>query len=130
MMLPKVNRLRSKRDFKRTLSGQRIASGPYFAIYALLSFKEATSSTYLANQCPRIGFVVSKKVHKRAVIRNRLKRQFREIFRHWLSHSPQSASLSNYKNLVVIVRTTCVGTEYKVLEKALSRALRIPQSVL
>lgn len=30
----------------------------------------------------RLGVTVSKRVHKRAVVRNRLKRRMREIFRH------------------------------------------------
>jgi ribonuclease P protein component len=80
------------------------------------------------NKSPIIGFVVSKKVHKRAVVRNRLKRQFREIFRHWLLHASQSSSLSAYRSLVVIVRASSVGVDYQTLEKALSRALRIPKA--
>jgi ribonuclease P protein component len=31
----------------------------------------------------RLGVVVSKRVDKRAVVRNRIKRYFREIFRGW-----------------------------------------------
>ena len=124
-MLPKVNRLRAQRDFKKTLSGQRLASGRFFVIYALFPFSGPTAAI---NKSPLIGFVVSKKVHKRAVVRNRLKRQFREIFRHWLLHTSQSSSLSVYRSLVVIVRANSVGVDYQTLEKALSRALRIPKA--
>lgn len=63
------SRLKKPFDFKRVFRfGQKTVTR-YFVIYALT-----------ADQ-PRLGVVVSKKCSKRAVVRNRLKRGVREVFR-------------------------------------------------
>lgn len=36
---------------------------------------------------PRLGLAISRKVDKRAVVRNRIKRVIRETFRHWCAES-------------------------------------------
>ncbi|MBE9139865.1 ribonuclease P protein component [Nodosilinea sp. LEGE 07088] len=70
-MLPKLNRLRRSREFSQVYrQGRKAVSGHLIVRVwsAPLGSQEAP---------PRIGIVVSQKVHRRAVVRNRLKRQVR-----------------------------------------------------
>jgi ribonuclease P protein component len=130
-MLPRLNRLRAKRDFKRTMAGQRLASNGFFAIYGLLVPMSVNLSAIHPPASPvalRIGFVVSKKVHKRAVVRNRIKRRLREIFRLWLLCPQQAAALADWRSIVVIARPGSVDADYRTLERALTKSLRIPSA--
>jgi ribonuclease P protein component len=64
-------RLRSKTDFDRVFAGGRRRQSRFFRYTSLES---------LAG-CARLGMAVSRRVDKRAVVRNRLRRQIRESFR-------------------------------------------------
>lgn len=70
-MLPKLNRLKKKKDFDRVFkTGKGLKEG-------FLVFRAAKSS--LKNS--RFGFVVAKSVSKKANIRNKIKRRLRELVR-------------------------------------------------
>lgn len=70
-MLPKENRLKKEKEFKAVFKGGRTLKG------------KSVFLKYLANGTDktRIGFVVSKKISKLAVERNKAKRRMREIVR-------------------------------------------------
>ncbi len=70
-MLPKENRLKKKKEFETVFKSGRSVKGQDFFL------------KYLGNGTDKIkvGFVVSKKVSKKAVERNRAKRRLREVFR-------------------------------------------------
>ena len=69
-MLPAENRLKNKEDFSQIMrDGSRAKFGP------LMFFTQNTAS------CPRIGFVISKRVSKLSSERNQVRRHLREIFR-------------------------------------------------
>ena len=76
-MLPKAYRLPGK-DFKKITSSGRHIPGQLFGAVILKSSKAEPS---------RFGFIVSAKVAKKAVDRNRIKRLLREAVRVHLSHS-------------------------------------------
>jgi len=68
-MLPKENRLKKKKDFDQVFKQGK-------------SFKEdflflKTKKNKLKE--PRFGFIVSTKISKKAVVRNKIKRRLREI---------------------------------------------------
>lgn len=68
-MLGKSYSLRKKKGFEETLkSGKKVADG-YLTTF------------FLEKKEKKIGIIVSKKVAKKAVIRNRIKRRIREIYR-------------------------------------------------
>lgn len=71
-MLPVKNRLKKKKDFQEVLKSGLTVRNKYFFL-KVIERKE--------NPFTRIGFVVSKKVSKKAVRRNRIKRLFRESLR-------------------------------------------------
>ena len=73
-MLPKTNRLKKKKDFEKVIKLGRGASGDCLSLRFL--FTGARTS--------RVGFVVSKKVSNKAVLRNKAKRALREIIRECL----------------------------------------------
>ncbi|MEB3312600.1 MAG: ribonuclease P protein component [Cyanobacteriota bacterium] len=77
-MLPKRHRLCTTQEFTRVYQGGRKAVSPHLAV-RVLSFQAFSGPGYHSPVPPacRVGFVVSQKVNKRAVIRNRIKRRLR-----------------------------------------------------
>lgn len=105
--LRRHERLRSQSDFQRCYRrGRRIRSG-HLAVH------------YVSNQeqSPRIGITVTRKVGT-AVVRNRLKRQAREIYRQW----PNRRQLPNL-DLVVHFQPQAARAGYARIERELCAAL-------
>jgi ribonuclease P protein component len=109
-MLPSKNRLKKKKDFANVLMRGKFFNDIF------LSLKEIKNGLEQA----RIGFVVSKKVSKKAVIRNRVKRLLREAIRD---------DLNKIKSCSDIVFFTKKGIEKKnfweikeVVEKLLKKS--------
>ena len=73
-MLSKKYRLKNKAAFAATYNQKNRVSDDFFVLYG---GKEKTTPDFPT----KIGFVVSKKVSKRAVKRNRIKRLAREVVR-------------------------------------------------
>jgi len=73
-MLPKQHRLKKQKDFEKIFEQGRGARQEEIIIRFLPNQKEFS----------RFGFIVSKKVSKKAVIRNRIKRLLREAIRYIL----------------------------------------------
>ena len=72
MALPQKYRLRSPRSFSQVYRQGRHASGQYIAAKALKTSGEGKDRPK-PDVC--FGVSISRKVHKRAVVRNRIKRQ-------------------------------------------------------
>jgi len=106
-MLPQTSRLIKDRDFKRINAKAR-------PIYA-----EGLRLKFLANGRPasRFGIVISTKVSKKATVRNRLKRQLREILR---LHRPQ---IKSGLDLVFTINSELVGKKYAFLEQNVLKLL-------
>jgi ribonuclease P protein component len=100
-MLPKQNRLRARKDF--TTVYQKGIRQNRFAI-GLRAYRHRTES--LAQQPLRIGFSISTKVSKRAVVRNRIKRQLRAALRQLLP------KLENGWDLVIVVYPNALQCDY------------------
>lgn len=76
-MLPNQNRLRRREDFAKVYTSGDRYRGKYLNLRILFEINVPLIT--------RVGIVVSKKVSKLAVSRNRFKRQLRAIFRQLLS---------------------------------------------
>lgn len=71
-MLPKINRLRKKKDFETVFKKGTGHKGPCFILRVLKNSLDYS----------RLGIVVSKKVSKKAVERNKVRRRASEAIRH------------------------------------------------
>jgi ribonuclease P protein component len=67
---------------------------------------------------PRLGITVSRKVGRKAVVRQRLKRRVREIYRRW-NHRSQLPAV----DLVVNLKPTAVEADFRELETEIERQL-------
>ncbi len=83
-MLPKINRLKNKKDFDRVFKEGSGFKNNFLAIKIVKNNIDAS----------RFGFVVSQKVSKKAVIRNKIKRRLREIVKK---------NLDGFKNGIDVV---------------------------
>lgn len=88
-MLPRQHRLRDRHDFDRVYEHKTAYHGKLAVLWLAPQSHRET---------PRLGIVVSKKVSKRAVDRNRLKRQWRRVIHLLL---PQIAA---GWDMIVVVR--------------------------
>ena len=86
-MLPKQFRLKKKSAFTATYKVKNSSHQGGVTLFAGIKKKSSEIPT-------KVGFVVSKKTHKRAVKRNRLKRLLRESYRQLLKdNSTEKADL-------------------------------------
>ena len=97
-------RLLDGKEFSNVFKYKRPYHGRYFSIY--------TVPNHL--QHPRMGLAVSKRVSKKAVQRNRIKRQARETFRL------MQASLVKM-DFVIVAKVGCAEQENRVLSHELQR---------
>ena len=116
MGLPSQNRLKRRSDFQTVYSKGIRCYGRYLTIRAFKISSDLTTESTL----PKIGISISRKVSKKAVVRNRLKRQIKGVFRSLLSQ------ISSPWLIVVIVKPEAIECKYehflRELEKLLIKA--------
>ena len=110
-MLKKENRLKNRRAFSATYNNNNVVSDNSMITYA---GKEKTDKN-----CPtRVGFVVSKKVHKRATKRNRIKRLMRENIRLMIKNK-QLATLDHYHSLIFMAKQNTLGKNFEEIRNTI-----------
>jgi ribonuclease P protein component len=124
-VLKKANRLKSQGDFKRTLAGRRLCINDCFVVYGLAASQQASGSFSAATMQPRIGFIVSKKIHKKSAYRNRIKRRLRELVRLYLLSTPSDNRFAKYRTVVFIARNGSVQASFQALQQKMERCLQI-----
>lgn len=82
-MLPQENRLKHRRDFDAVYQRGLHRGSRCFTLRVLRQPEQPT----------RIGISISRKVSKRAVVRNRIKRQVRSILRSFLPRTKPGFSI-------------------------------------
>lgn len=106
-MLAKPYRLTKERDFKRVNALGRSFFSPQFRVKVLANNSATTRS----------AIVTSAKLSKKAVVRNRLRRQLSEIIRLSLPR------LATGYDLVVSVKSPAIDRDYQLLESDLTALL-------
>ncbi len=69
--------------------------------------------------CPtRVGFVVSKKIHKRATKRNRIKRLIRENIRLMLKNS-ELEEINNYQSIIFVAKKDILNKNFEEIRNTI-----------
>ena len=109
-MLPKINRLKKRRDFERVFKKGRSAKEDFLIL--------KTSPNGL--EISRFGFVAGLKVSKKATVRNKIKRQLSEVIKNNL------AQIKKGMDVVMIVLKNIEAKKFKEIktntEKLLMRS--------
>lgn len=108
-MLPAQHRLRRRQDFAKVYAKGDRYKGQYLSL-RIYATKNSSATT-------QIGFVISKKVSKKAVHRNRIKRQLRAIFWQLLSQLKQGLQI------IVTVYPQQESLEFKKIQGDLTKLL-------
>ncbi len=106
-MLNKKYRLKNKVAFYATYKQNRSVSDGLFVLYAG-RIKEENEET-------KFGFVVSKKVHKRAVKRNYIKRRAREAVKLII----KSGYEFKFKSIIILAREGALDKSFKQIEESI-----------
>ena len=109
-MLPKRYRLKNKKAFDATYRNHKVVSNGLLTIYLGKEKKDLSLPT-------KIGFVVSKKDHKRAVKRNRIKRLMREVARLSIKQD-KLGKLNKYMSFIMIPKDKTIGMKYCEIENS------------
>jgi len=107
-MLPKENRLTDDYDFRRV---KRLGKSYHCPLFKLSVARKKVLGP------SRFGFVISKKIDKRAVVRNRIKRLLRQVVRERLEKIP------NGFDVVFVVRPSIVGKIYEEINTEFNKVL-------
>ena len=111
-MLNKKNRLTSNSSFIATYHQKKVVSDEFFVLYAGKNKQDKDQDT-------KFGFVVSKKVHKRAVIRNKIKRRLREAVGQYLKETNP-----NFVSAVICAKENSTNADYKDILKSVYALLQ------
>ncbi|WP_036485513.1 ribonuclease P protein component [Myxosarcina sp. GI1] len=112
MGLPKVHRLTNWRDFRAVYEGEIRRYSPNLILRAL-----STAKNNSASEPTKIGISIGKKVSKKAVVRNRIKRQIKGAIRELLP-----AIAPNWK-VVIVVKPSAVKCKYEHFLRELNELL-------
>ena len=113
-MLPKQYRLKNRSAFKATYKVKNSSHKGGVTLFAGVQKKEDVLT--------KVGFVVSKKVHKRAVKRNRLKRLMRESYRLLLKENNLGNS-QKYLSLIFVGTENALGKNFDEINNAIKRLI-------
>ena len=113
-MLPKQYRLKKRTAFKATYKVNHSSYSGGVTLFAGIEKKEETPT--------KVGFVVSKKIHKRAVKRNRLKRLLRESYRQLLKENNLYGS-ERYLSLIFVGGKNALGRNFDEIKNAVKITL-------
>lgn len=111
MGLPQVHRLKHRQDFQAVYGKGRRYHGSHLT---LISLEDSGPDKPLPS---RFGISISKKVSKKAVVRNRLKRQIRAVIRQLL---PEIAT--GWRG-IIIIRPGAIECNYEHFLRELKQLL-------
>ena len=99
----KIISLRNQKDFDRVFNAKNVFGNRHFTLYYNENGEDFN----------RIGIIVSKKISKKAVCRNHIRRQIKESFRH------RQDDLKTGYDLIIIAKTRCLKDSYSDLSRSM-----------
>ncbi len=119
-MLPTKYRLTKMKDFEILLKEGRFVNGKFLnAKIWKIEPEKYPRRKYTADDL-RIGFAVGLGISKKAVVRNRIKRQLREVVRLML----KDGLLKHGYHVLMMAKKEIVGKEHGEIEKEVSELLK------
>ncbi|AFY39437.1 ribonuclease P protein component [[Leptolyngbya] sp. PCC 7376] len=109
MGLPKAHRLKHWRDFRTVYKQGKRFHGKHLVLIVHRSTP--------ADQPTNIGISISRKVSKKAVVRNKIKRRLRHICRLFLP------SMKHHRQVIIIVRSGSAECEHEDFLRELEQLL-------
>jgi len=121
-MLPKQFRLKKRIAFKATYKVKNSTHSGGVTLFAgkLKTSENQEEKAFIPST--KVGFVVSKKVHKRAVKRNRLKRLMRESYRLLLKENKLGDS-QKYLSLIFVGSDRALGKDFNYIKSHIEKML-------
>jgi ribonuclease P protein component len=114
--LPKVNRLKHWKDFRKVYQQGTRYSSPHLTLLALPD-KRSLLQEALELKETRIGISIGQKVSKKAVVRNRIKRQIRAICSGFLPE------IAPGWQVIIVVRPSALECKYEHFLRELKQLL-------
>lgn len=114
-MLPKQYRLKKRTAFNATYRIGKTYHKDGITVFCGKLKKEDFPT--------KIGFVVSKKIHKRAVRRNRIKRLMRESVRLYIKNNPDFDT--KYISLVFVASSKLLDKNFAEVDKGIKKIMSI-----
>ena len=115
MGLPKPHRLRNRQDYRAVYEQGIRRYSPHLTVIA---FKKENPLGAVSTTATMFGISISKKVSKKAVIRNRIKRQIKGVIR-----SKLQAIAPGWK-VVIVVKPKAIECNYEHFLRELEKLLK------
>lgn len=119
-MLPVKHRLTKMKDFEILLKEGRFVAGKFLNAKVWKIEPEKYPRRKYTIDDLRLGFAVGLGVSKKAVVRNRVKRQLREVVRLML----KDGLIKHGYHVLVMAKKDVVGKEYGEIEREVGEVLR------
>ena len=105
-MLAKQYRLRKNIEFVATYAQKKYVTNKYLTLNL---GKQKPFEDYIS----KVAFVVSKKIDKRAVVRNKIKRRLREAFKAFYK---ENQSQIKWMSLIFSAKKDCINADYQTIK--------------
>jgi ribonuclease P protein component len=114
-VLPKSERLTKNSEFVSVYNLRKSVANPLLVLYIGKKKEDLTIPT-------KVGFVVGKKIHKRAVKRNRAKRLIREAYRN--VRNTDEFLLKDFEALIFLARLPILEADYNQVYDAVRDCIK------
>ena len=115
MGLPKAHRLRDRKDYRAVYEQGIRRYSPHLTLIALPAKENQNTALIPATT---FGISISKKVSKKAVVRNRIKRQIKGVIRTYLQ------SVDPGWKVIIVVKPKAIECKYEYFLRELEELLK------
>ena len=115
MGLPKAHRLRDRKDYRAVYEQGIRRYSPHLTLIALPAKENQNTALIPATT---FGISISKKVSKKAVVRNRIKRQIKGVIRTYLQ------SVDPGWKVIIVVKPKAIECKYEHFLRELEELLK------